>query len=126
LNPKKESKKNRRPIMIKTTNFTMRLTDDDRQKLNEMAQSMGLTNSDYSRRVLLDPKRKPKTKARPSEYILELQKLRHSTGELCGALVQSSIKSREFTGKQNDEIERLIPNIRKLMIRQNELIKAGD
>jgi hypothetical protein len=112
--------------MIKTTNFTMRLTDDDRQKLNEMAQSIGLTNSDYARRILLDPKRKPKTKARPSEYISELQKLRHSTGELCGALIQSAIKCREFTGKQNDEIERLIPEIRKLMIRQNELIKAGD
>lgn len=54
----------------------------------------------------------PRTPPKP-EYIKELYRLRESTAELCGALVQYAIKSRqEGHAMAHAEAESLIPDVR--------------
>ena len=52
----------------------------------------------------------------PDADILEIRKLRESCAELCGALVQSAIKTKNFNQQTHDEIEALLIEIKPLVL----------
>jgi hypothetical protein len=104
------------------TKFTFRVTDDEHKTLNDFSVSRGLTCSDFIRSLVFSGEVKPKRKGKPSLDLIELAKLREICAELGGALVQCAIKSREFTGYHHDEIEALIPEIKKAVVQLTDLM----
>ena len=67
--------------------------------------------------------KKPPTPMQPND-VIELVKLRENLAEMCGALVQFSIKSRETNNiKTHNEIEKMLPDIRKTTLEIDKLKK---
>ena len=65
--------------------------------------------------------KKPPTPLQPND-VIELAKLRENMAEMCGALVQFSIKSRETNQqKTHKEIEEMLPFIRKTTLEIDKL-----
>ncbi len=99
----------------------VRLDDDLYGRITEQARRQDVTANSLVRRTMADtlsyplpPKQTVKAFAPPKpEYIKELYRLRESTAELCGALVQYAIKSRqEGHAMAHAEAETLIPDVR--------------
>lgn len=99
----------------------VRLDDDLYGRITEQARQQDVTANSLVRRTMADtlsyplpPKQTVKAFAPPKpEYIKELYRLRESTAELCGALVQYAIKSRqEGHVMAHAEAESLIPDVR--------------
>ncbi|WP_143216925.1 hypothetical protein, partial [Acetobacter orientalis] len=81
----------------------VRFDDDLYGRIREQSRQQDVTANSLVRRTMaetlsypLPPKQSVKACAPPKpEYIKELYRLRESTAELCGALVQYAIKSRQ-------------------------------
>ncbi|MFT8679106.1 hypothetical protein [Gluconacetobacter sp.] len=99
----------------------VRLDDDLYDRITEQARQQDVTANSLVRRTMADtlsyplpPKQSVKAFAPPKpEYIKELYRLRESTAELCGALVQYAIRTRqEGHAMAHAEAETLIPDVR--------------
>lgn len=110
----------------------VRFDDDLYDRIREQSRQQDITANSLVRRTMADtlsyplpPKQSVKAFAPPKpEYIKELYKLRESTAELCGALVQYAIKSRqEGHVMAHAEAESLIPDVREAVRNLDRLRK---
>ena len=110
----------------------VRFDDDLYGRIREQSRQQDVTANSLVRRTMADtlsyplpPKQSVKAFAPPKpEYIKELYRLRESTAELCGALVQYAIKSRqEGHVMAHDEAESLIPDVREAVRNLDRLRK---
>lgn len=110
----------------------VRFDDDLYGRIREQSRQQDVTANSLVRRTMaetlsypLPPKQSVKAFAPPKpEYIKELYRLRESTAELCGALVQYAIKSRqEGHVMAHAEAESLIPDVRDAMRNLDRLRK---
>lgn len=80
-----------------------------------------LSPSDTYQRIKPVKAYSPRTPPKP-EYIKELYRLRESTAELCGALVQYAIKTRQNGHVMaHEEAEKLIPDVRQAVLNLDTL-----
>ncbi|MDE8349665.1 MAG: hypothetical protein POG74_09315 [Acidocella sp.] len=108
--------------MAKKKNICVRVDQSDYVKIKNTADFNGLSVAEYVRSLCGTSGRKQKRTKAPAFDLKELVYLRELTGELSGALVQSAIKIRIFTGKQNQDIEILIPEIKALALAMNKIL----
>ncbi|WP_278367554.1 hypothetical protein [Acetobacter orientalis] len=110
----------------------VRFDDDLYGRIREQSRQQDVTANSLVRRTMADtlsyplpPKQSVKAFAPPKpEYIRELYRLRESTAELCGALVQYAIKSRqEGHVMAHAEAESLIPDVREAVRNLDRLRK---
>ncbi|MFT8780811.1 hypothetical protein [Acetobacter orientalis] len=110
----------------------VRFDDDLYGRIREQSRQQDVTANSLVRRTMaetlsypLPPKQNVKAFAPPKpEYIKELYRLRESTAELCGALVQYAIKSRqEGHVMAHAEAESLIPDVREAVRNLDRLRK---
>lgn len=110
----------------------VRFDDDLYDRIREQSRQQDVTANSLVRRTMaetlsypLPPKQSVKAFAPPKpEYIKELYRLRESTAELCGALVQYAIKSRqEGHVMAHAEAESLIPDVREAVRNLDRLRK---
>ncbi|MBS0965978.1 hypothetical protein JK165_07740 [Acetobacter okinawensis] len=110
----------------------VRFDDDLYGRIREQSRQQDVTANSLVRRTMADtlsyplpPKQSVKAFAPPKpEYIKELYRLRESTAELCGALVQYAIKSRqEGHVMAHAEAESLIPDVREAVRNLDRLRK---
>lgn len=110
----------------------VRFDDDLYDRIREQSRQQDVTANSLVRRTMaetlsypLPSKQSVKAFAPPKpEYIKELYRLRESTAELCGALVQYAIKSRqEGHVMAHAEAESLIPDVREAVRNLDRLRK---